>query len=31
MTITPVEKPLTSKAEIALPIKPCLAIRVVRV
>jgi hypothetical protein len=31
MTITPVEKPLTGNAEIALPIKPYLAIRVVRV
>ena len=31
MTITPIEKPLTGNAEIALPIKPYLAIRVVRV
>jgi len=31
MTITPIEKPLTGHAEIALPIKPYLAIRVVRI
>jgi hypothetical protein len=31
MTITPVEKSLTGHAEIVLPIKPFLAIRVVRV